>query len=154
MFNRRPSLLKLFPLAVQSSAFVLKINPGDNFTPDRAFSNLSVCWRERVETCYCFHLFTAQRCREHPWILLCLATSGAEIFPLESTSVCILGPLLNSDSLVNGITYMVEIVLLRLPHAGEQRRTPISVGWQGYHNITKCLGESRVWAKRTKKLCH
>lgn len=41
-------LLKLFLLAVQSSAFVLKINLGDNFTPGRAFSNLSVCCLGRV----------------------------------------------------------------------------------------------------------
>ena len=42
------------PLAVQSSAFLLKINPGDNFTPDRALRNLSVCRGERVEACYFF----------------------------------------------------------------------------------------------------
>lgn len=49
VFNVRPSVLKLFPPAVQSSAFVLKTSPGDNFAPDRAFSNLSICGVGRAE---------------------------------------------------------------------------------------------------------
>lgn len=42
VINWKPSLLKLFPLAVQNSPFLLKINTDDNFTPDMAFSNLFV----------------------------------------------------------------------------------------------------------------
>lgn len=59
-------LLKLFLLAVQSSAFVLKINLGDNFTPGRAFSNLSVCCLGRVEAYYFFHPCAAQRAHLNP----------------------------------------------------------------------------------------
>lgn len=65
VFNVRPSVLKLFPPAVQSSAFVLKTSPGDNFAPDRAFSNLSICGVGRAEARYCFHLLTTQRQRVH-----------------------------------------------------------------------------------------
>lgn len=46
VFNWKPSLLKLFPLAVQNSPFLLKTNPDDNFTPDGAFSNLFVMREE------------------------------------------------------------------------------------------------------------